>query len=269
VQRITPIAFPLLAWGGLLAWRLTADRLGCPAAAVALVLASGLLTLSGTEVAFYRRHAFVSHYLQPDGLLFRLLGRRTLMLILQGAQAVALAFLLLIAALSFGTLQWLLLLGDLFLLAALVKGFSTLLAGEVRLPYRRPMARHWAVRANAVLLWVAWILLAFYLPDRNYAGLRWEEVIAFSAAQPSLGCDALALLARFGAVGNALALWGAQHLLAGLRQPAQVLMAWTAFLAAFGASFLVTWAYGRLLVGTVSKPWEVWRAPGERDEADR
>jgi hypothetical protein len=246
----------------LLGWHGSADRLGCAAAAVAVVLAAALLTLSGAEVAFYRRHAFVRHYLRPGGLLSRLLGRRTLMLIVQGTQALVLAFLLLIAALSLGAFRWLLLLADVLLLAVLLNAFSTLLADEVREPYRQPMARHWAVRTNAVLLWIAWILQTFYSPDLNYQGLRWEEVIAFSAAQPSLGCDALAVLARLGAVGQALALWGAQHLFASLREPAQVLVAWAAFLATFGVSFVVAWAYSRLLAGTLARPWNVW---GPRD----
>lgn len=259
MEQAKPISFMLLTWGALLGWHLTADRIGCPIAAALLALTAGLLMLSGTEVAFYRRHAFVSHYLQPRGILFRLLGRRALMLIRQGIRSLLLALLLLTAALSFETAQWLLLLADVFVLSALLAAFSSLVAGEVREPYRHPMGRHWAGRVNAVLLWLALATLMYFTPRENYTDLRWEEVLAFSAAQPAVACDALELLARLAAVAEALSLWSAQHLLVGLKEPTQAIMAWALFLAAFGASFLLAWTYSRALMGIVARPWHVWR----------
>jgi hypothetical protein len=258
------IALMLLVWGTMLGWHLTADWLGCPVAAVLLALTAGLMALSGTEVAFYRRLAFLSHYLESQGRLFRLLGRRVLILIRQGIKSLFLAFLLLIGALSFDWPQWLLLLADVLLLTALLAAFSSLLEDEVREPYRLPMARHWAGRVNAVLLWIAWALLMYFSPQENYAGLRWEEVIAYSAHEPVVDCDALAVLTRIGAVGQALALWFAQNQFSGLQDPDHLLAAWAAFVAAFGASFLIVWAYSRALLGPLARPWAVWRqAPTE------
>lgn len=263
VQQAKRIAALLSVWGALLGWHLTADRLGCSTAAAVLALAAGVSALAGTEVAFYRRRAFVSRYLEPRGLLFRLLGGRTLILIGQGVRSLLLAFILLIGALSFETAQWQLLLVDIFVFSALLAAFSSLLSGEVRGHYRQPIVRHWAGRTNAVLLWLAWALLMYFSPAEDFSDLRWEEVIAFSAARPAVGCDALALLARFAAVAEALAMWGAQHLFIGLKEPAQVLIAWAIFLAAFGASFLIAWAYSRTLVGALARPWDAWR---QRDE---
>ena len=265
MQHAFRIAPMLLVYGALLGWHLTADRLGCATVAVLLASVAALLTISGMEVAFYRRYAFLRLYLVPDGILFRLLGRRILIIIRQVMRSLLLAFLLLIAALRFDWSQWLLLLADVFLLTALLAAFSSRLAGEVRQPYRDPMARHWAGRINAALLWVAWAFLMYYSPQENYLDLRWDEVVAHSAHQTAIGCDALSMLSALAATGEALALWFAQNQLSGLQDPDHLLAGWSVFIAVFGASLLVFFAYGRALVGTQAKPWHVWRQAPEED----
>jgi hypothetical protein len=257
VKPAARVVSMLLVWGALLGWHLSADGWGCIPAAMLLALLAALMALAGTEAAFYRRHAFLRHYLEPDGRLFGLLRRRLLILIRQGIVSLALALFLLIGALGFGESQWLLLLADIVLLTVLQSLFSSLLAGEVREPYPAPMARQWAERVNGVLLWLAWSLLMFFSPHADYAGLRWEEVVAHSAHATSVGCDALAVSARLAAAGQSLALWGAQHLFRGLQEPVQLLMAWVAFLTAFGASYFVARAFSRALSGVSARPWAV------------
>jgi hypothetical protein len=264
MQRVARIGLTLLVWGALLGWGLTADRLECTVAAVPIALAAGLIALSGMEVAFYRRHAFLRHFLVPEGLLFRVLGRRVLILVRQGIKSLLLAFILLIGVLGMDWPQWLLLLVDVFMLTALLAVFSSLFSGEVREAYRLPMARHWAGRINALLLWLAWALLIYYSPQENYAGLSWEQVVAYSAHESRVGCDALAVLANLGVTGEALALWFAQNQFSGLKDPDHLLTVWVAFVATVGASFLLVWAYTRALVGALARPWCVWReADGE------
>ncbi len=258
MRHLGRFALLSLVWTGLLAWDLAAERLGCGATAVAITLLAGLLMLSGTEAAFYRRRALLDRYLQREGLLFRLLSRRALIIARQLVQSVGLALILLVAAIGFDGTQWLLLAADIPVLAILLTSFSSLLGGEVRAPYREPIARHWAARTNALLLWVFWMLLLYSTPQENYANLRWEEVLAFGAAQPTVGCDALAVLARLAAVAEALAQWSAQQLFSGLKEPLQALMAWALFLAAFGTSLLVAWTYTRALTGALARPWSVW-----------
>lgn len=248
----------LPVWGVLLGWHLSADLLGCPVAALLFALVAGLLALLGTETAFYRRHAFLSHYLVPEGRLFRVLGRRILILIRQGIKSLVLAFFLLIGALSFDWPQWTLLLIDILLLTALIGAFSSLFAGEVREPYRLPLARQWASRVNALLLWIAWGLLVFFSPQQNYSDLSWEQVIAHGAHESQVGCDALTLLANLSSTGEALALWFAQTQFRGIANPDHMLAAWGAFVAVFGASFLIVWAYSRALTGTLARPWRFW-----------
>ena len=225
-QHAVRIAAMFLVWCILFGWHLIAPWLGCLASAVVLALAAGLLMSSGTEVAFSRRRVFVSHYLETGGLLFRLLSRRTLILITQGVKALALGLFLLVSVLRLDQTQWLLLLADVLVIAFLLTGFFSILSGEVRNELRGPMVRHWAARVNATLLWLSLVLLMFFSPQVNYSHLRWEEVLAFSAAQPAVGCNSIAVLARFAAVGEALGLWSTQHLFADLRQPAQVFTAW-------------------------------------------
>lgn len=249
----------LLVWGLLTLWGVTAERLGCAAAALVLAVIAALLALAATEAAYQRRHAFVSQYLAPGGLLSALLSRRVLLTAFHGASSVILAFFLLIAALGFDPSRWALLLADAVLMALLLGALSSLLAGEVREVYREALARQWAARLNAIALWLAWAAAMLFTPREDFSGLRWEEVIAYSAATTPAGCDALALSARLGAVAEALSLWAAQHLFASLRQPGQVLAAWLAFLAAFGASFLVAWAYSRALTGVLARPWRIAR----------
>lgn len=260
--RVVPM---LLVYGALLGWHLTADRLGCAMVAVLLASVTVLLALSGIEVAFYRRYAFLRLYLVPDGILFRLLGRRILIIIRQVVKSLLLAFLLLIAALRFDWPQWLLLLADVFLVTALLAVFSSRLVGEIRQPYRDPMARHWSGRVNAALLWIAWAFLTYYSPQENYLGLRWEEVVAHSAHQTAIGCDLLSTLSALAATGEGLALWFAQNQLSGLQNPDHSLAGWSVFILVFGASFLVFFAYGRALVGTLARPWGVWRHAPEGD----
>ena len=226
-----------LVWALFLVWHLTASRMGCHASAGTLALVAALVMSSGTEVAFSRRRAFISHYLDAEGLLFRLLSRKTLTLISQGIKALLLSIFLLVSVLRLDHTQWLLLLADVPVLALFLAGFSFILEGEMRHEYRGLMARHWAARVNATLLWFGFVLLMFFSPQENYGNLRWEEVLAFSAAEPSVGCDSLAVLARLAAVGEALGLWAAQHLFADLQKPAQVLVAWGSFSSHSGPPF--------------------------------
>jgi len=251
----------LTVWAGLLGWGLAADQLPCAGAALALAAVAGLIANSGVEAALVRRRAFVGQYLVRGRLLYRLLSGRVLILIRQGARGLVLGLLLLVTALALEPMQWALLLADVLLFAGLLAGMARLLSVQVHAHAAGPLARNWAVRLNALLLWLAWVALMAHTPQENYSGLRWEEVLALSAGQPSVACDAIAVLARLAAVGSALALWSAQHLFAGLRDAGELLVAWALFLVAFGASFLLALAYGRCLAGVLSRPWALGAMP--------
>ena len=261
MQYATRTAAMLPVWCLLFGWHLIVAELDCAKTALAMVLMAMLMMSSGAELAFSRRNAFVRHYLETGGRLFRLLSGRTLILLIQCVKAMVLGVFLLIGVLQLENTQWLLLLADVPVLALLLTGISHFLAGEVQHEYSGPMARQWATRINATFLWLGAVILMFFSPQENYVHLRWDEVLAYSANQPKVGCDALAFLTRLAAEGEALGLWSAQHLFASLRQPAQVLAAWVIFLLAFGTSFLLAWSYSRALISVLARPWEV-RRPG-------
>lgn len=242
-----------VVWAVLLGWALTADRLSCPLATLVLAAAAGLIARYGVEAALVRRRAFVGQYLVAGGRLYRLLTGRALVLSRQGAKGLVLGLLLLVGALGLEPVQWVLLLVDVALFAFLVAVLGQLLERQVRREYLGPLARSWATRLNAVLLWIAWLTLMFSTPQANYAGLRWEEVLALAAAQPAVACEAVAIPARLAAVSSALTLWSAQHLFAGLHEATHVLLAWGVFLAAFGASFLLALAYSSALAGVLAR----------------
>ena len=249
-------------WGLLLAWHWIAPRAGCLVAAALLLVLAASIAASALEAAFQRRHAFASHYLHADGRLYRLLRPATFTLLWQGAKAVVLATVLMVSAPTLETWQWAALLVDALVMALLVGAVAGPLQAEVHAPYVLPLARRWAVRLNAVLLWLALVVGLYYSPQESYSALRWEEVAGFAARQVAVGCEALALLTRLAGVVEALALWAAQSLFSRLADPAQTVVAWLVFLASFGASFLFTWAYSRALGGTQSEPWRVWPAGG-------
>jgi len=177
-------ALPL--WGGLLSWHRLAPRLGCPESIAILLVLTAALAASATEVAFYRRRAFLTHYLSPDGILFRLLSGRIPMVSWQCAKAMLLAWVLLISALLFEPIQWWVLLADTLLIALLMGLFSAMLRGEVKSAYAEPLARHWALRVNAVVLWGVLVIVQFYSAHEDYTGLRWEDVAVHGASRVSV-----------------------------------------------------------------------------------
>ena len=254
LMRVTQM---FAVWCVLLAWRWTADRLGCMGSVVFIVPLWGTLMLAASEVALCRRHAFITQYLSAQGMLARLLRGKTLLLTWQGVKALFFTLILLVSALLFDVEQWLVLLADILLMAVLLSMFTSLLRGEVKSSYREPLAHHWTHWVNTLLLWLVSVLVLFFSAQEDYTGMAWDEVVRYGASKVLVACDAIAVLTRISAVSEALAWWAAQNILVALEQPMQVLMAWLAFIAMFGLSFLSAWAYSRALTGVLSRPWRV------------
>jgi len=246
----------MLALGlGLYWWPDVAGRFGCAGTALYLLPFWIAATLSAAEGAFLRRYRFISYSLADDGRLGRVLRPGPLLLLRQGVGGLLLALLLLVGALALAPGQRLLLLADLVLLPLLLVALGWLLRGEIRSDILRPLVRQWAHRVNALLLWLALLLVLFHSPQMDYSGQPWQTVARQGALEVTVGCDALAVLARLQSVGGALALWAAQNLFGGLQEAEQLLMAWGLFTAAFGVSFLLAWVYSRALVGVWVGRW--------------
>lgn len=242
-------------WCLLLAWQWSTQHLDCLFSMLFLFPLWGALMLASSELALLKRFTFIAHYLRPAGILARLMRRKTLLFLWQGTKALFLALVLLISATSFDMNQWMVLLADIVLMSALAVMMTRLVRREVMPDYAEPLAHNWVHRINAILLWLSSALVMFYTPHENYQGMHWEDVVYFSTSQVMVACDPLAILARLNAVSEALSWWAAQNFLDGLERPAQVLMAWIAFVASFGISFLIAWAYSRALIGVMAKPW--------------
>ena len=253
--RLSHLGAMFSVWGGLLGWWWLSDRIGCAGSALFLVPLWAVLTFVGSELPLLSRSSFVRHYLQPEGWLARWLKRRLWLLTWQGAKALALTLLLLVSALSFDAAQWLVLLGDIFLVVTLLVLADWVLEGELNPSCEGPLTRNWVHRVNVVLLWVALVAVMFFTAHEDYRGMAWEEAASLSALEVKVGCDALAVLARINAVGGTLQWWAAQNLFGRIGDPGEILMAWTLFLVAFGVSFLVAWSYSRALIGVLTRPF--------------
>jgi hypothetical protein len=248
----------MLALGlGMQAWVWASARTGCLGSALFVLPYWVSATLAAGETARFKRYAFINQYLASTGRLARLLRGGWLLVVWQGAKALFLTLLLMVSSLSLETGSRLVLLADLVLLPALLYVAGALLRGEIRAELRAPLIRHWAHWVNTLLLWFGLTVAILFSGQADYTDRPWQDVVRFGAAQPHVGCDALDVLARFQTVGEALALWAAQNLFLGLEQPQQVLFAWVVFSAAFGVSFLMAWAYSRVLVGAWAQPWRV------------
>lgn len=256
-MSLTGVIRMLAVWGGLLLWQWTADRLGCFVSTLFLVPLWVVLTLAASEAALIKRYTFIAQYLRAEGVLARLLRRRIVLLLWQAVKTLILALVLLVGAVFLDRGQWLVLLADILLMTILVVLFTRMLNNELKPGYRAFLGRHWAHWVNALLLWFCLVLVMFHTAHENYTGMSWQEAMHLSASNVTMACDELALLGRINAVGEALMWWGAQNYLQGLEHPAQLITAWLAFLAFFGVSFLIAWAYSRALVGVLSRPWSI------------
>lgn len=252
-----PLAAMTGVWLLLALWSGLADHLGCGIALVPILLLWGLILLAGGEAALLRRHLFIRACLEPGGRLARWLDRRSLLFLWQGLKALALALVLVITLPLLQAPQWLLLLADILLLGILLWFLGWLLRGEAMERYQAALARAWAQRVNAVLLWLGLLLSLLFTPRHDYGSLVLTEAMRHGAAQVQLDCDALAVLARAGAILESALWWSAQRLFSGLEGLPMALLAWLGFLALFGASFLVAWAWSRVLGGVLARPWHL------------
>lgn len=252
-RPLAMVAVPL--W--LAAWQWSSPLVDCLVGAVFLLGIWSMLTASAYEWALLRRLGFIAHYLRTDGLLARWLMRRTLLLLWNALKNLPAALLLFTAALSLNRAEWLILSADVLFMALVLGLTSRLLDREAAERYARPLARVWAHRINALALWAALVTLSFFSPHPDYRGLSWEPVARAAAGQVDAGCDVVETLGRLDAVGEALTWWAAQNFIGGLTDTGELMVAWLAFIGAFGVSLVLAWSYSRALTGMMSRAWRL------------
>mgnify|MGYP006298557205 CR=1 FL=1 len=244
-------------WLLLAGWSLYSAQLGCLTGGSLVLLLSLSILAASAEARLLRRHAFVRAYLARSGLLSHWLSRYSLLAVWLGIRALALALLLVATLPLLGPVQWLILLGDVLIFAAIVRALRLLLRNEVRAGYLDPLAHAWAHRVNALIVWIALVVSLMFGERTDLGALGVLDAVRHGAASVELGCDALAVLGRAAAAGESALWWAAQQLFAGLEDPARRLSAWAGFIAVFGASFVFAWAWSRTLGGLLARPWRL------------
>jgi hypothetical protein len=245
----------LAALGWLAVWRWASPDIGCLLSAMFLLGIWAALVSSSYEWALLRRLGFIAHYLKSNGTLAGWLAHRTILFLWSAAKNLPVALILFTATLTLSVAEWLVLATDVLLLLLLLAAMDRLFDHEAAAVYARPLARLWAHRINAIMLWTAIVGINFYTSHPDYRGLSWDVAAHTAAVQVECGCDVVATLGRFAAVGQSLAWWAAEYILGDLTDTGERYVAWLTFLAIFGISYLVTWGYSRVLMGILSRPW--------------
>lgn len=267
--RSVPRLLSMLAvWLVLLAWHLTAARVGLIGAVLFLLVLALPLAMSGAEAALYRRHAFRNEYLSGPSWLERVVCAVPLVLAVEGARALLLAALLLVATLSLAVHEWVLLLLDVFLLALLMPRLPGLLHTVVKPVYLFALSRRWAIWASTLLLWLQWLIALVLAQSDDYRGLPWSEALAHATAPTAASADGspLSLLLRAGAGVQGLAAWSGYRLAHGGDDPAQGLIAGLCLAGILALWFVLAWAYSRALVGALARPFAIWRPRPRRGD---
>ncbi|WP_006787272.1 hypothetical protein [Thiorhodospira sibirica] len=248
-------------WLLLAAWVLFVEYSHCALSAVLVMVIWAGIFLAGSESVVLRRHILVRAVLSRQGWLAWLLSFKTVLLLWQALKALVLALFLAVSLFLLRWPQWGVLLADVILISALLAVFMRTLRHEIHPLYLGPLVRIWAHRLNVVVLWLALMLALLYSAREDYTAMSFADVVQYSAANLHIGCDALAVLSRLLVLLDASLWWAAQRIFAGMHEPQQVLLAWLAFIAAFGASFLIAWCYSRMMIGLLARPWEVFLKP--------
>jgi hypothetical protein len=244
----------LLAWAWLLGWHLLHAQIDCPGLLLTALVPGVLITLSMAEHGFLRRRAFLQVYLEPTGMLYRLLRGGVWMLTWQIIKALFLTVILLVEAVSWERALWIVLGLDLLLVTGLYRWLTRRLEKQVQSDFVAMLTRDYLIKLNAGLLFVVILIGSFYLPQPDYRGLTLPEAVEYQTAQSGVGCAAFSALTRLAAAKDAAAWWAARHWLGTLRDPNLSLLGWIVFLASTG---LASWAYSRMLLGTLINPLEL------------
>ncbi len=245
-------------WLLLGGWVLFIEYSHCAlSAALVMVIGVGIF-LAGSESVLLKRHILVRAVLSRHGWLAWVLSLKTFLLLWQVLKALVLALFLAVSLFLLRWPQWGVLFADILLIGALLAMFTRLLRHEIHPLYLGPLVRIWAHRLNVVVLWLGLMLALLYSAREDYTAMSFADVVHYTAANLHIGCDALAVLSRLLVLLDAALWWAAQRIFAGIDEPQQLLLAWLAFIAAFGASFLIAWCYSRMMIGLLARPWDIF-----------
>ena len=253
-------------WQLLLVWYLLADRLHCGVALGLLVLLTSAQFISGAEMKLTKRRMFLDECLEPRTFLFRMFQRRYVLLVFELLKSVVLALFLMVSVLDFVPRHWSLMFAVVLLLGLILPRFHGSLAGQLREEYRYVTARRWAMWVSTIFLWLESLIVFLFADERNFSGLRWQEVIVYGASEPDVACAPIASIASILSAVEALGQWAVQNLSRNFQDLPQSLIATIGLAVAVGLFFLQAYAYSRVLIGAVGRPWTMWRIEQHRSD---
>ncbi|WP_457675028.1 hypothetical protein [Thiolapillus sp.] len=224
-------------------WGVFHARADCRAGWVLLAAVSVFMALNMLESALMRRRALAGMYLRPDGLLARLLCRKTVLVIWQLLKAVALGLLLFMETPGWPSWLWAVLILNLVLLQPAYLGMRRWLSAQVQAGRRNIIARRLLLSLNTGILLLVLAAAQMFLPRADYSRMSWEETSRHAIRTVEVRCEHLAPLARLSALRDALTEWLIQHI------PLHEGMRLGAWLVYFLWSGLVFWAWSRLVLG--------------------
>ncbi len=266
-------------WLVLLFWAFNAPWLGCPAVIAIHTLVSGVLLMAGSESAFLHRRAMVSACIRREARLLRLLHGPGMLLLREVLLSAVLGLALTVGVLLLQPRDWSLFYGDLLLLALVVPRLAGAAGQSVRRQLRFAMGRHWAMLMSVAIIWTLIMLGHVFEPAADYLGFRWQEVVELGIRPPEVACGLVRVFAEGAATVQALALWALQNYARAVQSPTESTVVWIGFLGLALFPAVLAYAYSRLLVGTMARPWEMWqtmiadfreqRGEGEVDASDR
>jgi len=245
-------------WLTLFFWSLNASRMGCLGTLAVFVLVCAVVLMSNAEDAFLHHRAMVSACMRREARVLRMVHGRGLLLVRQIIISAALTLALLVAVLLMEPRQWSLIFVDLLLLTLLLPKLTEVAGRSVRGEYRFAVARHWAIWFSIVLLWTESMLSLIYAPVANFAGMRWQVVVAYEIHPPDVACGLVRAVSDVAATAQGLAFWATQNFGRAMHIPTESTIAWLGLLVVSVFPFIFAFALSRALVGTMARPWEMW-----------
>jgi len=201
------------------------------------------------EHSMFTRRAVLAGVTHEDSRMRRWLWAGRVVRVVHVFAALAWAAALVAFAHFFSKGQWIVLVVDAVLLAAVAGAVMRRMSGEVRAEHLGVVARRWPLAiGNIALLAVAFFAIDFLLGAPDTRGQVWEGVArnAFKAGSGATGCAAFGWAVGLIAAVDALAWHAAEVLIPSLPHPALKAIAWLVFLLQAG---IVAVAYTRALLG--------------------
>lgn len=250
----------LMVWLLLIGWHITGPYIGLLGNALLVLVLTVPMTMSGAEIAFYRRYAFRREYLESEGWLHRLMGLEPVILVWEFLKSLALTLLLMVGTLTLDLLGWALLLAVVLILSLLMPRMPGLLHGVVQPTYLYAMARRWAIWLSTSLLWLESVLVLLARSD-DFRGLSWWQIIEYAIRPSGPECisDLTCTLLRVDQGVDAIAAWAVHVLHKPVIVVSDSVAAALALFAILVLWLLIALAYSRALMGMMARPLEIWR----------